>query len=122
MLDWVNSKNICIPGYTKNVFDDFNKLYYNHGYNRLEIITGACSILVGPTFTFVGGSNLVNQLESNVLMTWAAEGLLSNEAQIPSEAGLVGHLETAKVVGGGTLNDLATALNHADPDTLMTEA
>ena len=97
-------------------------MYYNHSANRLEIITGAGIILGSSAFTAIGGADLNDQEESNVLMTLAAEGLLSNEAQIPSEAGLVGHLETAKVGGGGTLNDLATALNHADPDALMTEA
>ena len=45
MLDWLACKNISIPGYTNNVFDDFNKLYYNHSAIRLEIITGAGVIL-----------------------------------------------------------------------------
>ena len=40
MLDWVCCKNLCIPGYRNVVFDDFNKLYYNHNNNRLEMVMG----------------------------------------------------------------------------------
>ena len=54
-------------------------------------------------------------------MTLAAQGLLLNKAHISSEASLVGHLETPKVVGAGTLNNVATTLNLAPPDALMTE-
>ena len=55
-------------------------------------------------------------------MALAAEGLLSNEAQILTEAGLVGHLETVRPVASGTLQLVANNLNAADPDALMTEA
>ena len=54
-------------------------------------------------------------------MTLAAQEPLSNQAQHTEEAALVGHLEASKGIGTGTLNDIATALNAADPDTLMTE-
>ena len=55
-------------------------------------------------------------------MTLAAEGLLSNKAQIPSEALLVGQLETPKVVSTGTraLNNVVRDSNAAHPDALMT--
>ena len=55
-------------------------------------------------------------------MTLVAEGLLSNKAQIASEAGLVGHLETARPVTSDNLQEDANNLNGADPDVLITEA
>ena len=121
MLDWACCKNLCIPGYTNAIFDDFNKLYYNHNANRLEICLGGGIIMAGPTFTQVGTANLLDQQEGNVLMTLAAEGLLPNEAQIPAEAALLGQLQTPVAVGTGTLNAIATDLTHADPDAIMTE-
>ena len=77
--------------------------------------------MASPTWTIVGGTQLVEQNEGEVLMALAAQGLLSNEAQISSEAGLVGHLETARPVAPGTLQLTANDLNRADPDELMTE-
>ena len=54
----------------------------------------------------VGLTNLLDQEEGNVLLTLAAAGLLSNEAQFPA-ACLGGHLETPKTVETGTLNNIA---------------
>ena len=65
MLDWLACKNISIPGYTNNAFDDFNKLYYSHSANRLEIITDSGIILGSSAFTAIGGANLNDQEESN---------------------------------------------------------
>ena len=78
--------------------------------------------MASPVFSVIGGTQLIDQQESSILMAVAAEGLLSNEAQIPSEAGLVGHLETARPVAPGFLQEDANNLNRADPDALMTEA
>ena len=78
--------------------------------------------MVSPTWSIQGGTQLVEQNEGVVLMTLAAEGLLANEAQIPAEAALLGHLETARPVATGTLQLDANNLNRADPDALMTEA
>ena len=103
MLDWVNCKNLCIPGYDNNVFAGFNKLYYNYNLNRIELCLSSGQVVATPTLAL------------------AAEGLLSNEAQIPSESSLVGHLETTRPVAPGTLQMVAADLNRADPDALMTE-
>ena len=55
-------------------------------------------------------------------MTLVAEGLLSNESQIPAEGALIGHLETARPVASGNSQADANNLNRADLDALMAEA
>jgi hypothetical protein len=121
MLDWVNCKNLCIPGYDNNVFAGFNKLYYNYNLNRIEVCLSSGRVVATPTMSFVSNTQLVEQSEAETLMVLAAEGLLSNETQISTEAGLVGHLETVRPVAPGTLQLVADDLNRADPDALMTE-
>ena len=88
----------------------------------MEIVLSSGQIMAGPSFTAVGTTHLLDEEEGNVLMTLVAEGLLSNEAQIPAEAALVGHLETPKAVDTRVLNNIATGSTHADPDELLTEA
>ena len=120
MLDWVNCKNLCIPGYDNNVFAGFNKLYYNYNLNRIELCLSSGQVVATPTMTLVSNTQLVEQSEGETLMALAAEGLLSNEAQIPSESGLVVRLETARPTAPGTLQMVVDDLNRADPDALMT--
>ena len=84
MLDWAVCKNLCLPSYKNTVFNDFSKLYYNHNMNRLEIVMNSGQIVASPTWTAIGNTNLLDQEKGAVLMTLVAEGLLSNEAQIPS--------------------------------------
>ena len=40
MVDWACCKKLCIAGYQNNQFLNFNKLYYNHDYHRLELNCG----------------------------------------------------------------------------------
>ena len=74
MLDWVCCKNLCIAGFQNNRLINFNKLYYNHDYHRLELNCGDGKIMASPTWTSVGGTQLVEQQEVEVLMTLVAEG------------------------------------------------
>jgi hypothetical protein len=98
MLDWVNCKNICIPGYANNVFADFNKLYYNHNFNRTEVCLANGTVVATPTMSIVSNTQLVEQSEGETLMALAAENLLPTESQNSTEAALVGHLETVRPV------------------------
>ena len=88
----------------------------------MELNCGDGTIMASSTFSAIGGTQLIDQQESSILMALAAQGLLSNEAQIPTEAGLVGHLETARPVAAGSLQEDANNLKRADPDAIMTEA
>ena len=78
--------------------------------------------MASPVFSVIGGTQLIDQQESSILMALAAQELLSNEAEIPTEAGTVGHLKTARPVAAGSLQEDTNNLKRADPDALMTEA